>query len=129
MAALLLLLGGSYGGCQTGPLWGLLCPGCLQKEHSIECIICNSLVDYLHVILESYAFKGISSHKSDCKLCGISVNHMVLLGWPSWKSFQNMFTVNFLLLGGYLLPRKMLYIIKITLPAFCQVSSPPNVLH
>ena len=108
--------------CQAGPLQGLPCPGCLQKEYRIVYKICNSLVDFLHVSHELCAFKGMSTHMS----------HMVLLGWPSWKkvwSFQNTFTINFLLLGGYLLPMKMFYIMKITLPAFCQVSCPPNVLH
>ena len=52
MAALLILLGGSYGGIS-----GVACPGCLQKEHSILCMICNSLVDFLHISHELYALK------------------------------------------------------------------------
>ena len=83
MAALLLLLGGSYGGCQAGPLQGLSCPGCLQKEHSIVCTIHNSLVDFLLVSHKSYAFKGFST--LGCKSYQISANHMILLGWSSWK--------------------------------------------
>ena len=79
-------------------LQGLSCPGCLQKEHTIVCTIHNTLVDIICVSHESCAFKEISTHKSCGKSYGILANHMVLLGWLSWKKclkFSKHFYSNF----------------------------------
>ena len=58
----------------------LSCPVCLQKEHSIVCMIFNSIIDFLYINCKLYAFEGISRHKSGCESYGISGNCMILLG-------------------------------------------------